>query len=84
MNYFCPILPGSWIWNLYPNPKKRWIRIRLKYKRIRNPGLETTAVLWIRIRLHPKLFAGSGSVIITFGSGSYELQFLVTKIALVT
>ena len=31
----------------------------------------------------PQLFAGSetgsGSVIINFGSGSYELQFLVTK-----
>jgi len=27
-------------------------------------------------------FAGSGSGIINFGSGSYELQFLVTKIAL--
>jgi len=40
-------------------------------------------VLWIRIRSDPKLFAGSGagSVIINFGSGSYELQFLVTKIA---
>ena len=41
------------------------------------------AVLWIRIRLDLKLFAGygAGSVIINFGSGSYELQFLVTKIA---
>ena len=42
-------------------------------------------VLWIRIRSDPKLFAGSetgsGSVIINFGSRSYELQFLVTKIA---
>ena len=39
------------------------------------------SVLWIRIRLDPKLFAGSGSVIINFGSGSDELQFFVTKIA---
>ena len=40
-----------------------------------------SAVLWIRIRSDPKLFAGSGSVMINFGSGSDELQFLVTKIA---
>ena len=41
------------------------------------------SVLWIRIRSDPKLFAGSGSgsVIIKFGSGSDELQFLMTKIA---
>ena len=31
------------------------------------------AVLWIRIRPDPKLFAGSG--IINFGSGSSNLQF---------
>ena len=39
------------------------------------------AVLRIRIRSDPKIFAGSGSVIINFGSGIYELQILVTKIA---
>ena len=45
------------------------------------------SVLWsrIKIRSDPKLFAGSetGSVSVTinFGSGSYELQFFVTKIA---
>ena len=32
-------------------------------------------VLWIRIRSEPKLFAGSGSGIFNFGSGSNELQF---------
>ena len=32
-----------------------------------------TTVLWIRIRSDPNLFAGSGSVIINFGSGSDEL-----------
>ena len=39
------------------------------------------SVLWIRIRSDLKLFAGSGSVIINFGSGSGELQFLMTIIA---
>jgi len=29
----------------------------------------------------PKLFAGSESIIINFGSGSNDLQFLMTKIA---
>ena len=35
-------------------------------------------MFWIRIRIRsePKLFAGSGSGIIHFGSGSDELQFL--------
>ena len=49
---------------------------------IENVYAVPVAVLWIRIRLDPKLFSGSGFVIINFGSGSYELQFLVTKIAL--
>ena len=35
--------------------------------------------IWIRIRSDPKLFAGSGSGIINFGSGSDKLQFSVTK-----
>ena len=39
------------------------------------------AVLWIRIRLDPKLFAGSGSGIIIFGSGFDKLQFSLAKIA---
>ena len=39
-------------------------------------------VLWIRIRSDQKLFAGSRYVgDYYFGSGSDELQFLVTKIA---
>ena len=38
-------------------------------------------VLWIRIQSDLKLFAGSESVIIHFGSGSDKLQFLVNKIA---
>ena len=46
---------------------------------LRRPGYK--AVFWIRIRSDPKSIAGSGSVIINFGSGSYELQCLVTKIA---
>ena len=49
------------------------------------PGFQTRskfsfskAVLWSRIRVDPKLFAGSG--MINFGSGSDKLQLEVTKI----